>query len=47
MAEVRIQLGDQELVSIITRASAERLRLAVGDRVAAVVKATEVMIGKA
>ncbi|MGH2406245.1 MAG: TOBE domain-containing protein [bacterium] len=47
MAEVRVQIGDQELTSIITRASAERLRLAVGDRVAAVVKATEVMIGKA
>ncbi len=47
MAEVRVQVGDQELVSVITRASAERLGLAGGDRVAAVVKATEVMIGKA
>ncbi len=47
MAEIRLQIGDQELVSVITRASAERLRLAIGDRVAAVVKATEVMIGKA
>lgn len=47
MAEVRIQIADQELTSIITRASAERLRLAVGDPVAAVIKATEVMIGKA
>jgi molybdopterin-binding protein len=46
MAEVRVQIGDQELVSIITRASAERLKLEVGDAVAAVVKATEVMIGK-
>ncbi len=46
MAEVRVQIGDQELVSIITRASAERLGLAVGDRVAAVIKSTEVMIGK-
>jgi molybdopterin-binding protein len=46
MAEVRVQIGDQELVSVITRSSAQRLGLAVGDRVAAVIKATEVMIGK-
>jgi molybdopterin-binding protein len=46
MAEVRIQVVDQELVSIITRSSAERLRLAVGDEVFAVVKSTEVMIAK-
>lgn len=47
MAEIRIQIGDQEIVSIITRSSAERLRLAVGDQVFAVVKSTEVMIAKA
>ena len=46
MAEVRVLIGDQELVSIITRASAERLGLREGDQVYAVVKATEVMIGK-
>jgi molybdate transport system regulatory protein len=46
MAEVRLVIGDQELVSVITRRSAERLRLAVGDDVFAVVKSTEVMIGK-
>ena len=46
MAEVRVQIGDQEIVSVITRASAERLRLAVGDQVFAVVKSTEVMIAK-
>ncbi len=46
MAEVRLQIGDQELVSVITRSSAERLGLAVGDDVLAVIKATEVMIGK-
>src|SRR6185437_16397087 len=33
MAEVRIQIGDQEIVSIITRSSAERLQLGVGDTV--------------
>jgi molybdopterin-binding protein len=47
MAEVRVQVGDQEIVSIITRSSAERLRLSVGDEVFAVVKSTEVMIAKA
>lgn len=47
MAEVRIGVGDQELVSIITRASAEHMRLRAGDPVIAVIKATEVMVGKA
>ena len=46
MAEVQIRIGDQELVSLITRSSAERLRLAEGDEVYAVIKSTEVMIGK-
>ena len=46
MAEVRIAIGDQELVSVITRSSAERLGLAVGDDAFAVIKATEIMIGK-
>jgi molybdopterin-binding protein len=46
MAEARIAIGDQELVAVITRSSAERLRLQVGDQVVAVIKSTEVMIGK-
>jgi molybdopterin-binding protein len=46
MAEVHIAVADQELVSIITRSSAERLRLSVGDEVFVVVKSTEVMIAK-
>jgi molybdopterin-binding protein len=46
MAEVRVDIGGQELVSIITRSSAERMRLAVGEPVRAVIKSTEVMIGK-
>jgi molybdopterin-binding protein len=46
MAEVRLRIGDQEVVSIITRASAERLGLRVGDDVVAVIKSTEIMIGK-
>ncbi len=46
MAEVQVRLGDQELVSVITRSSAERLGLKVGDEVFAVIKSTEIMIGK-
>ena len=46
MCEVRLDLGGQELVSVITRSSAERLRLKVGDSVLAVIKSTEVMIGR-
>ncbi|HTM58512.1 MAG TPA: TOBE domain-containing protein [Candidatus Udaeobacter sp.] len=46
MAEVQIRIGDQELVSVITRSSAERLGLAVGNEVLAVIKSTEIMIGK-
>jgi molybdopterin-binding protein len=46
MAEVRLSIGGQELVSIITRSSAERLGLVLGDSVLAVIKSTEVMIGK-
>lgn len=46
MAEVLLSIGDQELVSIITRGSAERLGLAVGNEVYALIKSTEVMIGR-
>jgi molybdate transport system regulatory protein len=46
MAEVLLRIGDQELVSIITRGSAERLGLRVGDEVYALIKSTEVMIGR-
>jgi molybdopterin-binding protein len=46
MAEVRLRIGEQELVSVITRSSAERLRLRTGDEVIAVIKSTEVMIAK-
>jgi molybdopterin-binding protein len=46
MAEVHLQVGDQRLVSIITRGAAERLRLRAGDPVVAVIKSTEIMIGR-
>ena len=46
MAEVVLRIGDQELVAVITRTAAERLGLAVGDDAFAVIKSTEVMVGK-
>ncbi len=46
MSEVALDVGGQELVAVITRASAERLRLSEGDEVLAVIKSTEVMIGR-
>jgi molybdopterin-binding protein len=43
--EVTVTLaGGQEIVSVITKASAERLGLAPGKEVYAVIKATSVMI---
>ncbi len=46
MAEVTLRIGDQELVSVITRSSAERMKLREGDEAFAVIKSTEVMIGR-
>jgi molybdopterin-binding protein len=45
-AEVSVDVGGQEVVSAITRASAERLGLEEGDQVAVVVKATEMMLAR-
>jgi tungstate transport system substrate-binding protein len=46
MAEVVVAVGDLEFVAAITRGSADALDLKVGDKVKAVVKATEVMVAK-
>lgn len=46
MAEVEIDVGGQKLVSVITSSSAIRLRLGVGQQVYAIMKSTEVMIGR-
>ncbi|HEX6030971.1 MAG TPA: TOBE domain-containing protein [Tepidiformaceae bacterium] len=47
MAEVVMEIdGGHEVVSAITRASVEHLGLEVGQRVVAVIKATEVMVGR-
>jgi molybdopterin-binding protein len=45
-AEVIVTHGDIEIVSVITRSSAEDLGLKVGDQVTAVIKSTEVLIAK-
>ncbi len=46
MAEVTVDVGGQTIVSVITRSSAERLTLQVGDTVTVIIKSTEVMLGK-
>ena len=46
MAEVVIQVGAFEIVSAITRGSAEAMGLKVGDQVKAVIKSTEVLVDK-
>jgi molybdopterin-binding protein len=46
MAEVVISVGDLEVVSAITRDSAQAMQLNVGDTVTAIIKSTEVMIQK-
>ena len=46
MAEVVVDVGGQELVAAITRASVERLKLRPGEAVVAIVKSTSIMIGK-
>jgi molybdopterin-binding protein len=45
MAEVTVDVGGQQIVSVITRASAERLGLAEGRPVTVFMKATEVLLG--
>ena len=46
MAEIIVDVGNIEIVSLISRASAEQLGLKVGDAVRTVIKSTEVMIDK-
>jgi molybdopterin-binding protein len=44
MAQVKLSIGGQQITSIITADAARELRLAKGQTVGALVKATEVMI---
>jgi len=46
IAHVTVRVGDNIIESVITRRSAEEMKLKVGDTVAAVIKSTEVMLQK-
>lgn len=46
MAEVVVEVGGNELVAEITKGSVDRLGIKVGDQVTAIIKATEIMLGK-
>lgn len=46
MAHVVIRVGDNLIESVITRRSAEEMKLKIGDTVSAVIKSTEVMLEK-
>jgi len=46
MAHVTVQVGKNQIESVITRRSALEMKLKVGDRVSAVIKSTEVMLQK-
>jgi molybdopterin-binding protein len=46
MAEIIIQVGDNQVVAAITKDAAEDLALKVGDKVTALIKSTSVMVQK-
>jgi len=46
MAEVVVEFDSHQITSTITMGALERLGLTVGDRVTAIIKASDVMIGK-
>ncbi|MXY25217.1 MAG: helix-turn-helix domain-containing protein [Acidobacteria bacterium] len=46
LAQVRLRIGDQSLTAVITRDAIDEVRLKRGDDATAIVKATEVMIGR-
>lgn len=46
MAHVVVRIGKREIESVITRRSAEQMKLKKGDKVTVVIKSTEVMLEK-
>jgi molybdopterin-binding protein len=46
LAQVRLRIGDQFLTAVITRDGVNELKLERGDEAVAIVKSTEVMIGR-
>jgi molybdopterin-binding protein len=47
MAHVVVRVGESLIESVITKRSADEMKLKVGDTVSAVIKSTEVMLEKA
>ncbi len=46
MAQVKLRIGDQTLTAVITRDAVDELMLKRGDDALAIIKSTEVMIGR-
>ena len=46
LAQVRLRMGDQTLTAVITADAVQALKLRRGDDAIAVIKSTEVMIGR-
>jgi molybdopterin-binding protein len=46
MAEVVVDIGGQEVVSVVTRDSVEHMGIKQGEPIVVVIKATEVMLGR-
>lgn len=46
LAQVRLRIGDQYLTAVITRDAVNELKLRRGDEAVAIIKSTEVMIGR-
>ena len=46
LSQVRLRIGDQLLTAVITRDAVNELKLKRGDEAIAIIKSTEVMIGR-
>lgn len=46
LAQIRMRIGDQVLTAVITRDAVRELKLRRGDEAVAIIKSTEVMIGR-
>ena len=46
LAQARLRIGDQRLTAVITSDAVDELRLKRGDEASAIIKSTEVMIGR-
>jgi molybdopterin-binding protein len=46
LAQVRLRIGDQRLTAVITRDAVDELKLKRGQAALAIIKSTEVMIGR-